>query len=365
MQEKWNQFVYYLCESKKHGVNEQEYHSTIEAQLQLLGWMSYKNEICHKPNVPIGNSGFIQPDIIVQKDDVKLFVIEVKHPLHTQNEKDKNQLVSYMRQLKLNIGIYIGDRIEIFYDVPEDDNVVSLLVIPLELDNANGECFVKLFSKENYSKEAIDQFCEERISELRYEENLNKIKYLLVNDSQELISGAVKMFLCDKYGTLLRESDIDSLLSSFDFTASPKGMPKPAVVDVCQPDTFIPELNREKQQRSRDMSRYSLNNSVFLAKNRFVHRVVKLYVEQHPAATYAELERVFPPILQGSNGVIRQIKNIRDIEYVRYFMKKEELLKSGDGIVFAVCSQWGIFNVPQIVNLARRLGYDVKVNNAE
>ena len=39
MQEKWNQFVYYLCEAKKNGVEEPEYHSMIEAQLQLLGWM--------------------------------------------------------------------------------------------------------------------------------------------------------------------------------------------------------------------------------------------------------------------------------------------------------------------------------------
>ena len=37
MQEKWNQFVYYLREAKKNGVEEPEYHSTIEAQLQLLG----------------------------------------------------------------------------------------------------------------------------------------------------------------------------------------------------------------------------------------------------------------------------------------------------------------------------------------
>ena len=94
MQEKWNQFVYYLREAKKNGVEEPEYHSTIEAQLQLLGWMRYKNEICHKPNLSIGNNGHIQPDILIQKDDKKQFVIEVKRPLHTQIAKDRDQLVS-------------------------------------------------------------------------------------------------------------------------------------------------------------------------------------------------------------------------------------------------------------------------------
>ena len=151
MQEKWNQFVYYLREAKKNGVEEPEYHSTIEAQLQLLGWMRYKNEICHKPNLSIGNNGHIQPDILIQKDDKKQFVIEVKRPLHTQIAKDRDQLVSYMRQLKLKAGIYIGEHIEIFYDQPDSENAVSVLTIPLELDNKRGARFVELFSKDRFS----------------------------------------------------------------------------------------------------------------------------------------------------------------------------------------------------------------------
>ena len=94
MQVKWNQFVYYLREAKKNGVEEPEYHSTIEAQLQLLGWMRYKNEICHKPNLSIGNNGHIQPDILIQKDDKKQFVIEVKRPLHTQEHKVADELLN-------------------------------------------------------------------------------------------------------------------------------------------------------------------------------------------------------------------------------------------------------------------------------
>ena len=68
MQEKWNDFVYDLSEAKKKGDNEDTYHEKIEKQLQFLGWQPYKGDICHKPNIPIGNSNYIQPDILVKKE---------------------------------------------------------------------------------------------------------------------------------------------------------------------------------------------------------------------------------------------------------------------------------------------------------
>ena len=360
MQEKWNQFVYYLREAKKNGVEEPEYHSTIEAQLQLLGWMRYKNEICHKPNLSIGNNGHIQPDILIQKDDKKQFVIEVKRPLHTQIAKDRDQLVSYMRQLKLKAGIYIGEHIEIFYDQPDSENAVSVLTIPLELDNKRGARFVELFSKDRFSKESIVQFCEDRIKELRHQESLNKIKDNLVNEAQEQIAEGMKMYLMEKYGNTFSESDIVGMLSSLRFTATPKDGQQPVAVPTTpRPASQKKETNSAKLKQEHDKTQYSINGGTFLGKRRFVHQVVKLYVEQHPSATFAELEQVFKSELQGSYGVIRTVDYIREkgVEEYRYLMKANEVLRSSDGVTFAVCSQWGIGNIPKMVELAKKLGY--------
>lgn len=222
MQEKWNQFVYPLLEDKKNGVEEAKYHKTIEYQLQLLGWMLYKEEICHKLNIPIGNNGCIQPDILITKDGKKQFVIEVKHPRHIQITKDRNQLVSYMRQLKLEVGIYIGEHIEIFYDKPKSENTISVLTIPLELDNKRGARFVELFSRERFSQETIIQFCEERIKEMRHQESLNKIKENLLGQAQQQITEGMKMYLMEKYGNTFSESDIVGMLTTLEFTAIPK-----------------------------------------------------------------------------------------------------------------------------------------------
>ena len=86
---------------------------------------------------------------------------------------------------------------------------------------------------------------------------------------------------------------------------------------------------------------------------------MKLYVEQHPSATFAELEQVFKSELQGSYGVIRTVDYIREkgVEEYRYLMKADEVLRSSDGVTFAICSQWGIGNTPRMVELAKKLGY--------
>ena len=361
MQEKWNQFVYYLCEDKKNGVEEPEYHTTIEAQLQLLGWMKYKNEICHKPNLSIGNNGHIQPDILIQKDDKKQFVIEVKRPLHIQAAKDRDQLVSYMRQLKLKAGIYIGEHIEIFYDQPDSENAVSVLKIPLELDNKRGARFVELFSKERFSKDSIVQFCEDRIKEMHHQESLNKIKEHLIADAQGQITEGMKMYLMEKYGNTFSESDIVGMLASLNYTATPKDGQQPVVVAIptAVPQKQVSDTTKPKQQH--DKTQYSINGGPLQGKRRFVYQLVKTYVEEHPSATFAELELVFPSTLQGSYGVIRTTDYIRGkgIEEYRYLMKDGELLRSSDGITFAVCSQWGIGNTPRVVDLAKKLGYVV------
>lgn len=366
MLDKWNQFVYYLCEDKKRNVDESKYHKGIEERLEFLGWMKYKEEILHKPNVSIGNGGHIQPDILVQKDGKNQFVIEVKCPSHIQKEKDRDQLVSYMRQLKLTTGIYIGEHIEIFYDQPESDIAVSVLKIPLELNNKRGAKFIELFSKERFNKDSIVEFCESRIKEMQHEESLNKIKDLLINDSQEQIMTGMKMYLMEKYGNTFSEEDIVRMLKSLHFSVTWSDGQTANVSTVSPPIvTQKHNIDTPEATHKHDTTLYSIEGGGFLNKRRFVYQLVKLYVEQHPSASFAELEKVFPPSLQGPYGIIRSIDVIREqgIKEYRFFSKDDELLQSADGIIFAVSNQWGISNTTKFMNLAKSLGYNISTSN--
>lgn len=231
MIEKWNYFVYDLCEAKKRDVEEEGFHALIETQLQHLGWAKYKEEICHKPCIHLGNNNSIVPDIIVKRDGEDEFVVEVKRPSHKQSKKDVDQLLSYMRILKLSVGIYIGNHIEIFYDMPSSKEAVSVMKVPLEINSKLGAKFVERFDKENFSQESIVDFCEERIQEIQRQNSLNEIKESLISDAQTQIAESLRPYLMEKYGSSFSEEEIKGMLATMRFTASTDGnQPEPKVL---------------------------------------------------------------------------------------------------------------------------------------
>lgn len=235
MQETWKRFVYPLIEDKKLDVEEGTYHRHIENQLMLLGWEPWKGEIIHKQSLRIGNRNRMEPDILIARDDEYQFVIEVKRPGNTQAKEEITQLESYMRQLRLDVGIYIGEHIEMFYDKPNTNHVVSVFKWAVDLEEKRGARFVELFSKENFSKEAIVDFCEERIQEIQRQNSLNEIKESLIADAQTQITESLKPYLIDKYGNSFSEEEIKGMLATMRFTASADGSRIEPVVVVPNP----------------------------------------------------------------------------------------------------------------------------------
>lgn len=361
MQEKWNQFVYDLIESKMKNIEEESYHALIENQLQLLGWAKYRKEILHKQNVTTGRT-FIQPDILIEKEDEVQFVIEVKRPVYTQTTKDVKQLVSYIRQLKKEVGIYIGEHIEIFYDKPGEKDAISIMKIPLELDNKRGARFVDLFSREKFNEKSIVGFCEECIEEKHRQENLNRIKDSLLSEAQVQIVEALCPYLVEKYDGTFTETEIREMLSTIHFVATCNGDEQLQPVGTStSPSSPTDVDSKDTTKRIFDYTRYSINGVDFYKKNSFVHVLVKEYVRLHPDKTFAELERIFPPEIQGSFGVIRTLDYIETKEYNgrRYFIEEGKVLRSGDGVMFAVSTEWGKNNIPRVIKVAQDLGFNV------
>ena len=235
MQTKWNQFVYLLCEAKKKNVEENDYHSLIEQQLQLLGWFLFNGEICHKPSIHIGNSNHIQPDILIKKDGEEEFVIEVKRPSHKLVKKDVEQLQSYMRQLKLSVGIYIGEHIEVFYDMAGSKDAVSVLRIPLELNSNEGALFIDQFSKEGYDRARVLSFCKQRIDEMQHQAELDKLRDDIIAHPKSRIDVAMLFYLSAWHKDQFSEEELTKMLRDIDFSATLKGTvvpSKPVIINA-------------------------------------------------------------------------------------------------------------------------------------
>ncbi len=358
----WNEFCSYLIDCKERNVSEERYHEIIESQLSVLGWKRYKGEICHKERIPSGH-GFAEPDIIIKKDGVNQMVIEVKKPSHQQTREERLQLLSYMRLCMLRVGIYIGEHIEVFYDAQgESTEPVSAYVIPLEIDNEKGEKLVELIIRDKFDKDRIVVFCENKIRELQNQKTLNIVRNELISGSYEdVISDCIKRYLLGKDGNIFSEQQIEEMLSSLQFKVVAKDAVTPETSTVIPVSVFSETVY---ERNVRDNTRYSLDGSAFLPKNKFALAIVRKYTRLHPDKHFDELLRVFPDNWQGSMGVIKELRQItpKQIQDRRYSTSSEDILCSADGVQFAVTTQWTINTIQNMVNFAKSQGWEVKPN---
>ena len=106
-----------LSENIEKDISEDEFEKNVIRALEVLNWSEYLGNINICPSIPIGAAGSIIPDFVIKSSDNKnLFVIEIKQPSIPLSTNFQQQLFSYMRQLKLEYGLLIGQVIQFFYD---------------------------------------------------------------------------------------------------------------------------------------------------------------------------------------------------------------------------------------------------------
>lgn len=288
------------------------------------------------------------PDIIIKNENEDLFVVELKqHTLH----KGQDQLISYLNQLKVNIGILVCDNLYIYdFDYTSRENAYSVLEIPFVQDNPNGIRFVELFSKDNFDKQKIKDFIRES------NDKKNAVATIKNEITEDLASKLLKNFFKEKYP----EIDIEDIL--LDYIISIK---KKSLIALSSSTEKVIRVNEDSQDEE-----YYYNNQRY-AKRKFVLTVVTDYVRNNPDITYNQLKQIFPDKLQGKYGVFQDdalvietvLKNHRDKQYEynrRYFTKCSEKIKlNTDGRTIIVSGEWG-HNFDKFFNRAKELGLNVE-----
>lgn len=161
MNEKWEEICFLLSENVKKEISESEFEQNIIQALRVLNWKEFTGDIQIRPSFQIGASNRIMPDIVINSVDNKnLFVIEIKQPNIPLTTSFQQQLFSYMRQLRLQYGILIGQAIQVFYDgdLTQHDDPVLLETIQINKEDNKGKKFVELFYKDNFSFENLNAF---------------------------------------------------------------------------------------------------------------------------------------------------------------------------------------------------------------
>jgi hypothetical protein len=107
-------------------------------------------------------------------------------------------------------------------------------------------------------------------------------------------------------------------------------------------------------QKGRDNTRYSFNGKHNLSKGRLILELVRQYVKDHKTATVKQINEAF--LADKVNKRYLVIRTKADAskftvnKKTRFLLRDDELVSVANAGKCAVCSQWDINNVTQVLN---------------
>lgn len=157
--EKWNLIVEQVRNKLTSKEKEiQQLWEDFFADASLFGYSKLKGEIDSQRSLHIGASDRAIPDIIIRDMVSKkdLFIVELKQSNLPPKHIFREQLFSYMRLLRISIGILICDKIYMyFWDL---DNKEESIEISFTENNELGVKFIELLGKGHFDETNIENF---------------------------------------------------------------------------------------------------------------------------------------------------------------------------------------------------------------
>lgn len=354
MNENWIEIVESLQPYVKCNSTEPKYQQEIETCLKILGWRRSNKTMQSQVTINIGHKNSIRPDIVLYKNGIAVLPIEIKRPNNICNIKQESQLMSYMRQLRLNVGLYIGENIQLYYDSPIDfDSPVSVFKVEFREDDAAGDIFCEMFSYGKFDITSLEDFCKERYNQIIARNNLQQRlnEFLFSGTATKNIITLIK----EKFKKEGFENEVLNVeLSKLDINVNRKENHNLSQVIVSS-SSELKDTNKNQD------AYFSFDGIKFHCKRRFVLELIKHYVENNLKVSFEELERQFPAELHSKSlGVVRTLSSVSDRIISqpdlrkRYFLKENEIITLYDGTKVVVNNQWGTL-FPKFLKKAKSL----------
>jgi hypothetical protein len=186
LREKWKEVCFHLSKDIKPDIREDFFEQKILTVLEKLGWHQYKGEIKKKTPIQVGRQIYIEPDIVLYGLDKKPeIVIEVKRPiLGLSDEQTVQQLTSYMRLLKADYGLLIGNELIIYYDGSLNPEHYPMLLAKNRFDpeSEDGIMLIEILNRTSFLENKFDAYLHQCIDRQQKEKVANDLRGLLVSD---------------------------------------------------------------------------------------------------------------------------------------------------------------------------------------
>ena len=179
----WEEICYLLSDGIKPNILEKDFESQVVRALEVLGWKEFAGEIKRQPELKLGRNTRLRPDVVVYGNKgYPLIVVEVKKPsLTISKDEPAEQLLSYMRQLKTEFGLLVGQRIRFYYDGRENKRSMPLLLkrVDFNKNNAGGEQLVQIFNRKDFLNKNYLQTVNKLLDDFTAKSNIRELRGIL------------------------------------------------------------------------------------------------------------------------------------------------------------------------------------------
>lgn len=334
--DKWNELCFMLSESIPSNTTEQIFELKVIQAFEKLGWSQFKNEIVVRESIHLGASNRISPDLVLKSvEKGNLFIVEVKKPsIEISNSNFKNQLSSYIGILRVEIGLLIGEKIQLYIDgkLFSKEGLILIEEIEFKRNSEKGLKFVELFKKENFELQNIIDYSTKKIQQLKEIESAETLKQNLLSKKYvDTIKNSIKSNLLQDYN----ERVIDKVLNDLEITVTDKN-------ETVEMGNIYKKENKDYGSLIKNNAAGTITSQLPIGKyvketlNQLIieNRISHIEIEKLQRADYSKqtfdiqfafLKKRFPPDSK---------------ERIRYW--KDPIAINGEQ--FFVCSQW--YEVP-------------------
>jgi hypothetical protein len=347
----WNDLCFRVNKLKSLNASEKAFQNAIELSFEKLGWSSYQGEIQSQVEIHIGANNRLIPDIVIQKDGKNILVIELKKPDLEPTARYQEQLFSYMRQLKIKWGLFIGASLQFFFDAPDGKDAIEIFETKFDEGNEDALDFLSLLCKENFDEGKLLEFCKQIIKDRENKMQARQIIKQLSEDAwKKKFYEMLRLQLIESYGEKIAEIVLSEISVEITVAANKEetALTEPNVI---QTGFFV------KPQK--DTTRYSVDGEGKYNKKDLVLKIIKDYVNKNSHLTFQQIKKAFPDYPQTKTiCLFDSIDPNSDKAKKRYFMDKA--LSSADKIKFVVSTQWGKPWIDDFIDNAKKLGYRIE-----
>ncbi|MBQ9294823.1 MAG: type I restriction enzyme HsdR N-terminal domain-containing protein [Bacteroidaceae bacterium] len=232
MKQIWNNFCRDVKAKKSKDALEMDFEiNVVRKFLSALGWLDYFQHLEEQKSVYKGKD---RADFFLHtKNDSKdrQIVVELKRPEHKQKQKDIQQLERYLKSYGCRFGLYIGEKLEVFFRQPKGDDfdAVSVVEIDYTLNNPAAEDLLNLIKYDNYDKETFTHYCLDNLEVNKY------VRHWQTREGEEeLYNAVIDTFKLPKAVSNKLQSVLKFQIINVRDAAQPE-MPTPAPVEVVRP----------------------------------------------------------------------------------------------------------------------------------